>query len=130
MNKESSITILMEMFLIPLNPQIQTDKPQIWQLVSSITIWYIWKARCLKVFQNATERPAQIISGIWIEIVHNLGLLDSINGKTHQAELKCLEFHVIWDISIFFRWLFVKVEWFYSEHQSIYLSGWLEFRKI
>ena len=24
--------------LIPLNPQIQTDKPQIWQLVSSITI--------------------------------------------------------------------------------------------
>ena len=29
---------LMEFFLTPLNPQIQTDKPQIWQLVSSITI--------------------------------------------------------------------------------------------
>ena len=36
--------IVMEKNLIPLNPQIQIDKPQIWQLVSSITIWYIWKA--------------------------------------------------------------------------------------
>ena len=36
---------LMDFFWIPLNPQIQTNKPQIWQLVSSITIWYIWKAR-------------------------------------------------------------------------------------
>ena len=48
-----------------LNPQIQTNKPQIWQLVSSITIWYVWKARCLKVFQNVTKRATQISSGIW-----------------------------------------------------------------
>ena len=61
---------LMQKTLIPLNPQIETEKPQIWQWVSSITIWYIWKARCSKVFQNVTERPAQIISGIWTEIVH------------------------------------------------------------
>ena len=56
---------LMQKTLIPLNPQIETDKPQIWQLVSSITIWYIWKARCLKVFQNVTKRATQISSGIW-----------------------------------------------------------------
>ena len=52
---------MMEKILIPPNPQIQIDKPQIWQLVSSITIWYIWKARCLKIFQNVTKRRAQII---------------------------------------------------------------------
>ena len=79
----------MENFLIPLNPQIQIDKPQIGQLVSSITIWYIWKAQCLKVSQNMTERPSQINSGIWIGIVHNLiGLLDSIKGNTHKTKLK------------------------------------------
>ena len=105
---------LMGKKLIPLNPQIQTDKPQIWQLISSITNWYIWKARRLKVFQNVTERSTQIISGIWIEIVHNLrGLLDSIKGNTHQAELKRLEFYAIYDIGIFYRRLFDKVEWFY-----------------
>ena len=112
---------MMEIFLIPPNPQIQTNKPQIWQLVSSITIWYIWKARCLKVFQNMTERPAQIISGIWIEIVHNLrGILDSINGNTHQAELRRVEFHVIWDIGIFYRRYFGKVEWFYSTPKCLF----------
>ena len=112
---------LMEKKLIPLNPQIQTDKPQIWQLVSSITIWYIWKARCLKVFQNVIERPTQIISGIWIEIVHNLrGLLDSIKGNTHQADLKRLEFHAIWDIGIFYRRYFGKVEWFYSTPKCLF----------
>ena len=30
--------------MIPSNPQIETDKPQIGKLVSSITILYIWKA--------------------------------------------------------------------------------------
>ena len=34
---------------IPLNLQIEIGKPKIWQLVSSITIWYIWKVRCLTV---------------------------------------------------------------------------------
>ena len=34
---------LMQKTLIPLNPQIETDKPEIWQLVISIIIWYIWK---------------------------------------------------------------------------------------
>ena len=46
---------LMHKILIPLNPEIATNKPQIMQLVSSITIWSIWKARCLKVFQNVAE---------------------------------------------------------------------------
>ena len=62
--------------------------------------------------------------------MHNLGgLLDGIKGNTHQAELKCLEFHAIWDIGIVYIRLFYKVEWF-TQHQSIYLSRWLEFRKI
>ena len=81
---------LMEKIVIPLNPQIHIDKPQICQLVSSNTIWYIWKARCLKAFQNVIERPSQLVLGIWIEIVHNLiGLLDGIKGNTHRRLSVC-----------------------------------------
>ena len=69
----------------------------------------------MKVFQNVSERPAQIIYGIWTEIVHNLrGSLDNIKGNTQQAELKRLEFHAIWDRDIFNRWISDKVEWFNS----------------
>ena len=111
----------MQKTLIPLNPQIEIDKPQIGQLVSSITISYIWKAQCLKVSQNVTERPAQIIYGIWTEIVHNLGgYFDNIKGNMQQVELKQLEFHVTWDRGIFYRRICDKVVWFYSTPKYLF----------
>ena len=64
--------VLMQKTVIPTNPQIETCKPEMCQLVCSITTWYIWKAKCLKVFQNVTERPTQIITRIGMEIVHYL----------------------------------------------------------
>ena len=41
------------------------------------------------------EKPAQTVTGIWTEIVHNVrGSLDNIKGDTQQAELQQLMFHV------------------------------------
>ena len=51
---------LMHKTIIPLNPQIEYSKLEIWQLVSSITIWYIWKTKYLKVFQDVIKRYYQI----------------------------------------------------------------------
>ena len=49
----------------------------------------IIKDTYLLVFENVIERLAQIIYGIWTDIVHNLrGLLDSIKGNTQPTELK------------------------------------------
>ena len=112
---------LMQKLIIPLNQQIETGKPEIWQFISNITIWYIWKTRFLKVFQNVTERPAQIVTGIWTEIVHNLrGSLDTIKGNTQQAVLQLLEFHATWDKGIFYRQIFDKVDWFYSSPKYLF----------
>ena len=81
------------------------------------------------IINMVTERPAQIISGIRTEIVHNhRGSLDNIKSNIQQAELKQLEFRAIWDKRIFYRRISNKVDWVYST-QSIYLSRQLEFRK-
>ena len=53
--------------------------------------------------------------------MHNLrGLFDSIKDNTQQVELKCLEFHVIWDIGIFCRRLSDHVEWFYTAAKYLF----------
>ena len=99
------------------------NKYEIWQLVSGITICYIWKVYCLKIFQNVTERLAHIIYGICTKIVHNLkGSLDNIKRNMQQAEHKRLEFHAAWDKCIFYRRISDKVEWFYSTQKYLFKS--------
>ena len=72
-----------------------------------------------------TFANAQIISGIWIEIVHNLRvLLDSIKGSTHQRSLS------VWSFMSYFVDNFLIIWSGFTQHQSIYLSRWLEYRKI
>ena len=100
---------LMQKTTIPTKPR--NNKTKIWQLVSSITIWYICDAMFLKVFQNVTERHAQTITWIWAKIVYNLrGSLDNIKGNPQQAELQRLKFHAIWDKGIFYKRFFDKVK--------------------
>ena len=54
---------LMQKEFIHLNPQIKNDKLEIGKLVRSITIWYIGKVGCLKVFENVIERPTRSFLG-------------------------------------------------------------------
>ena len=42
------IQIRFERGLLPTSPRF----PEIWMLIAGFTLWYIWKARCLKVFQG------------------------------------------------------------------------------
>ena len=46
---------MMQKMNIPLNPKRVMGKTVIWQSISTITIRYIWKTRCLKVFQNVQK---------------------------------------------------------------------------
>ena len=66
---------LVQKTIIPLNPQIEIDKPEIWQHFSIFGGLYV------------TKRLTKIIYGIWTKIVHNLsGSLDNIKGNTQWAE--------------------------------------------
>ena len=75
------------------------------------------------------ERPAQIIFGIWTEIVHNLkGSLDNIKGNMQQQSSKDWIFMPYGTEAYFIDGFLIR--WNGSTlHQSIYLNRCLEFRK-
>ena len=53
--------------------------------------------------------------------MHNLrGSLDNMKGDIQLEKLQRLELHAIWDKSIFYRWLFDKVQWFYSTLKHLF----------
>ena len=90
--------------LYPWIHKLETVKTKLWQLASSITIWYIWNATCLKVFQIWQKDLLRWLLGFWTEIVHNLrGSLDNIKGNMQLTELQWLKFHAILDRKIFDR---------------------------
>ena len=44
----------------------------LWKLLSSITIWSIWKARCHKVFEKKNIPVVEFVRDIWLELTHML----------------------------------------------------------
>ena len=53
-----------------------------WDLVSTTTMWFIWKRCCQYLYEGACEPPAKTIMAIWLEITHNLyGQLQELQGN-------------------------------------------------
>ena len=51
---------------------LQTASPrfrEIWMLIAGFTLWYVWKARFLKVFLDLVRPPKELIMDIWFTII-------------------------------------------------------------
>ena len=42
---------------------------ELWILLSSCTIWHIWKARCQRLFDNIVVPPVEVVRPTWQEMV-------------------------------------------------------------
>ena len=80
---------LMEKKLIPLNPQIETDKPQIWQLVSSITICVGKHGICMNT-TKVDSIQKWLIPTIIVEVQQFVGFAQyySLAPLTNQIKAK------------------------------------------
>ena len=59
---------------------------EIWMLIVGFTLWYVWKARCLKVFQDLVSPLEELIMDIWFAIVSCLrGQLDEVCGHSNNV---------------------------------------------
>ena len=88
-----------------------------WTLISTTTMWFIWKRRCGHAFEGTSEAPAEMIMAIWIELIHNLqGQLQDLQGDTEIATKKRKAFYVTWDSSPFYTRKGEIVRWTYRPH--------------
>ena len=94
---------------------------EMWKLISNCTIWYIWKARCLRLFTRSCIPAAETIKEIWREIVVTLkARFDAIEGAFDATFLRRLAFHTIWSGKGFYhirhsnvKWRFATLVWLF-----------------
>mgnify|MGYP000671575583 CR=1 FL=1 len=70
---------------------------EISMLIAGFTLWYVWKARCLKVFQGLVRPPEELIIDIWFTIISCLrGQLDEVCGHSNDVVTAYLRFWQKW----------------------------------
>ena len=78
-------------------PYMLKAMQEVWELLCTTTMWFIWTARCSKVFGNITIHPVESVRNVWMQMVHTLkGRYDEIKGETDDAVLQRLEFIAHW----------------------------------
>ena len=74
-------------------PYMLKTMQEVWELLSTTTMWFLWTARCSKAFDNITVHPMEIVRNVWMQMVHTLrGQYDDIKGETDAAVLQLLQF--------------------------------------
>ena len=130
----SKRTSLDEFLILIIVKQIShVEALQIWELLSSTTMWFIWKARCKKVFKGSKTPPAETVSAIWLELVLTLrSQFESIIGDSDVAEQRRLHFHKTWTPTPFYFWRESTITWKYHPPRWIFpppITWWVELWK-
>ena len=94
---------------------VRKEVQPIWEILSSTTVYHIWKARCSLVFHNLKTPPAEVISNIWLEIVHALkGQWDGIVGDSDAKIAQRHEFLIIWTATPFVTSRYTTPYWHFQ----------------
>ena len=93
-------------------PYMLKTMQEVWELLSTTTMWFLWTARCSKAFDNITVHPVEIVRNVWMQMVHTLrGQYDDIKGETDAAVLQRLQFTSYWKKGPFFTLENTKPRW-------------------
>ena len=61
---------------------------ELWTLISSCSLWHIWKARCQRLFGNIVVPPGEVIRSTWQEMVITLRAKYLEGLLHHESELQ------------------------------------------
>ena len=78
-------------------PYMLKAMQEVWKLLCTTTMWFIWIVRCSKVFDSTIVHPVESVRNVSMQMVHTLkGQYDEIKGETDDAVLQHLEFIAYW----------------------------------
>ena len=100
-------------FAFPLDGGGENRDPH-WELISSLALWFVWRARCRRVFEDRVVPPAETIRDFWLELIHTLrGQFDRMQGESDRAGRRREAFLRLWGHPPFCSLLGGTVRWCY-----------------
>ena len=92
----------------------EEDRDPHWELVSSLALWFVWRARCRRVFEDRVVPPAETLRDFWLELVHTLrGQFDRMQGESDRVARRREAFLRLWGHPPFCSVLGGTVRWCY-----------------
>ena len=105
-----------------MQPNVDSKvKSDLWNLVSSSTLWYIWKARCQRLLGRLIIPIEEVLKSIWQEMVLTMrARFDAIVGDSDSALARRQAFLAHWKNLGFFeisganiRWIMAPPRWLF-----------------
>lgn len=104
------------------------DREPIFATIASITLWCIWKARCMHVLSHEPSTSLETLRIIWSELLHTLrSQWDASQGDSRAAQQRRFDFLRTWGRSAeffhlssgFMVWHYAMPEWLilHASHQ-------------
>ena len=97
------------------------SRSHVWQVVSSLALWVLWKARCSKLYSDENIHVVDQVKSFWDLLVHTVkGEYDSYKGSGHTTNKKRMRIRKVWSsIPIMFneaadvKWNYVPPRWLF-----------------
>ena len=97
------------------------SRSHVWQIVSSLAPWVIWKARCSKRYNDENIHIVDQVKSFWDLLVHKVkGEYDSYKGFGHKTNKKRMRIRKVWSsIPIMLnedadvKWNYVPPRWLF-----------------
>ena len=104
------------------DPQIRDI---VFSTIASITLWFVWKAKCSHILGSGPATTTDTLTGIWLELIYSLwSRWDRAIGSSREAEVRRHSFIRRWARSdIFFTFSQGHIQWMYSPPQWFILHS-------
>ena len=93
----------------------------VWQIISALALWVLWKARCSKLYNDENTNVVDQVKTFWDLLVHTVkGDYDSYKGSGNTTNWKrrlrrvWLSIPIMLVASVGVRWNYLPPRWLFS----------------